>query len=145
MPAEFTIMRTVEFFETDMAGIMHFSNYFRWMEACETAFYRAVGVPIIHFVPGQAVGWPRVAVTCNYRAPLRFGDVVTVRLLVKKIGVRSITYVFQFRKSQGELVAQGEVTTAFVTAGESAGMKAELIPEILREKLQEALTPEWGG
>ena len=28
MPSEFAISRTVEFAETDMAGIMHFSNFF---------------------------------------------------------------------------------------------------------------------
>ncbi len=40
MPSGFSITRRVEFHETDMAGIMHFANYFRWMETCETDFYR---------------------------------------------------------------------------------------------------------
>ena len=32
----FTLKRTVQFAETDMAGVMHFSNYFRIMEETET-------------------------------------------------------------------------------------------------------------
>jgi acyl-CoA thioester hydrolase len=65
MPSEFRLTRTVEFHETDMAGIMHFSNFFRWMEACEAGFYRSLGLPLISFVPGNVVGWPRVSASCD--------------------------------------------------------------------------------
>lgn len=138
MPSEFTVTRTVEFAETDMAGIMHFSNYFRWMEACETAFYRSLDLPLISFVPGQVVGWPRVKVDCEYRAPLRFNDTVEVKLLIKKLGTKSVTYVVQFRKA-GALAAQGEVTAVCVTSDGKGGMVAEPIPATVRAKLQEAL------
>jgi acyl-CoA thioester hydrolase len=137
MPSEFSLTRLVEFAETDMAGIMHFANFFRWMESCETAFYRSLGLPLISFVPGQIVGWPRVNVSCTYRAPLRFNDAVEVKLFVKKLGTRSVTYVFQFR--QGEvLAAQGEVTAVCVGAGEKGVMVSQPIPAEIRAKLQEA-------
>jgi YbgC/YbaW family acyl-CoA thioester hydrolase len=139
MPSEFAITRTVEFAETDMAGIMHFSNYFYWMEACETAFYRSLGLPLISFVPGEVVGWPRVKVNCQYRAPLRFNDAAEVRLFVGKIGAKSLSYVFQFRK-EAQLVAQGEVTVVCVSADPKApgGMVAQPIPADIRAMLQEA-------
>ena len=35
--------RRVEFAETDMAGQVHFSNFFRYMEAAEHAFFRSLG------------------------------------------------------------------------------------------------------
>ena len=137
MPSEFSISRTVEFAETDMAGIMHFANFFRWMEACETALYRSLELPLISFVPGQVVGWPRVNVSCSYRAPLRFNDTVEVRLFVKKLGTRSVVYLFQFRKA-GVLCAEGEVTAVCVTAGEKGGMVSAPIPADVRAKLQVA-------
>jgi YbgC/YbaW family acyl-CoA thioester hydrolase len=139
MPSEFALMRTVEFAETDMAGLMHFSNYFRWMEACETAFYRSLGLPIIAFVPGKVVGWPRVKVDCHYRAPLRFNDTAEVKLFVSRLGQRSITYVFQFRK-ENVLVAQGEVTVVCVASADKAdgALVAQPIPAEVRAKLQEA-------
>ena len=137
MPSEFSLTRMVEFAETDMAGIMHFSNFFRWMECCETAFYRSLGLPLISFIPGQIVGWPRVNASCTYRAPLRFNDTVELKLFVKKLGTRSITYVFQFR--QGEvLAAQGEVTAVCVGAGDKGGMVSQPFPPEIRALLQEA-------
>lgn len=137
MSSEFRIIRTVEFAETDMAGIMHFGNFFLWMESCEAAFYRSLGLPLISFVPGNVVGWPRVNVSCQYRAPLRFSDTAEVKLLVKKLGARSVTYVFQFRKG-AELVAQGEVTAVCVTADAKGGMVAQPIPADVRARLEEA-------
>jgi len=134
MPSEFSVSRTVEFAETDMAGIMHFANFFRWMEACETALYRSLGLPLISFVPGQVVGWPRVNVSCDYRAPLRFNDTVEVKLFVKKLGTRSIVYVFQFRKA-GVLCAQGEVTAVCVTSDGKGGMVSAPIPAEVRARL----------
>lgn len=137
MPSEFSLTRQVEFHETDMAGIMHFANFFPWMECCEAAFYRSLGLPLISFVPGQIVGWPRVSVSCQYRAPLRFNDTAEVKLFVKKLGTRSITYVFQFRKG-AELVAQGEVTAVCVTSDATGGMVAQPIPADVRAKIQVA-------
>ena len=37
----FTTTRRVEFGDTDMAGIMHFANFFRFMESAETEFLRS--------------------------------------------------------------------------------------------------------
>lgn len=148
MVSEFSITRVVEFSETDMAGIVHFSNYFRWMESCETAFYRTLGVPLVSFVPGQVVGWPRVSAKCDYRAPLRFNDTVEVRLFVKEIRTRAVVLLFQFRKvahgkTERELCAQGEITAVSVTHDARGNMVAAPIPEAFRAKVRMAPRQAW--
>jgi len=47
MPYEFKATRQVEFSETDMAGIMHYSNFFRFMETAEHGFYRSLGFSVV--------------------------------------------------------------------------------------------------
>lgn len=148
MVSEFSITRTVEFAETDMAGIMHFSNYFRWMEACETAFLRSLGLPLVSFVPGQVVGWPRVSAKCDFRAPLRFGDTVEVRLYVKEIRTRAVVFLFQFRKlSKGKLepdvLSQGELVCVSVTSDAKGKMVSQPIPAEYRGKLRMAPKQAW--
>ncbi len=144
MPSEFRLTRTVEFSETDMAGIMHFSNYFRWMEACEAGFYRSLNLPLISFVPGNVVGWPRASASCDYKAPLRFNDTVEVRLLIKEVRTKAAIYVFQFRKLdtngqvQPAIVAQGEIAAVCVTADATGKMIAQPIPADVRAKLEVA-------
>jgi len=143
MPYEFTLKRMVEFAETDMAGIMHFSNYFRFMESTEHAFFRSLGTQV-HWsqeARGDGApmrGWARVRAECNYRRPLRYEDVVDVRLLVREKGSKSITYAFVFEKDD-EAVAHGAVTVVCVerAAGETA-LRAVAMPAEIAERIDVA-------
>jgi acyl-CoA thioesterase FadM len=49
----------VQFSETDAAGIVHFSNFFRYFEDAEHALWREAGGSILD--RDSAIGWPRVA------------------------------------------------------------------------------------
>lgn len=144
MPSEYRLLRTVEFCETDLAGLMHFSNYFRWMEACETGLYRSLGLSLASFVPGNVVGWPRVKASCDYSAPLRFNDTVEVRLLIREVRTKAVVYEFQFRKVDESgrvlpaLVARGEIAAVCVTAGADGQMIAQPIPAEVRAQLEPA-------
>ena len=42
----FTTTRRVDFGDTDMAGIMHFANFFRFMESAECDFWRSIGLSV---------------------------------------------------------------------------------------------------
>ena len=149
MPSEFRITRTVEFSETDMAGIMHFSNFFRWMEACEAAFYRSLDLPLISFVPGNVVGWPRVKASCEYKVPLRFNEVIEVKLLIKEVRSKAVVYIFQFRKTEAGqtlpvILAQGEIAAVCVTSDAQGKMVAQPIPADVRAKLEVAPAAAYG-
>ena len=140
MPCEFKITRCVEFSETDMAGIVHFSNFFRMMEAAEHAFFRSMGFSIHQTEDGATIGWPRVSVSCDYRAPLKFEDEVEIHLLVSEVRARSIRYQFIFRKPiDGTEVAHGTIAAVCATVDKMTGkLLPVLIPERIREKITEA-------
>ena len=111
--AGFKYKRRVHFSETDMAGIAHFSVYFRFLEEAEHALWRAAGLSI-----GEVAltgGWPRVSASFDYKSPLRFEDEVLIHLLVERKGERSLTYQFRFYRLDGATsreVARGKVTAA---------------------------------
>jgi YbgC/YbaW family acyl-CoA thioester hydrolase len=84
MPYEFKVTRRVEFSDTDMEGIMHFSNFFRFMETAEHAFLRSLGFSAVLSRNGLEVCLPRVHAECDYLAPLRFEDEVLIHLLVQR-------------------------------------------------------------
>jgi acyl-CoA thioester hydrolase len=140
MPCEFKITRCVEFSETDMAGIVHFSNFFRMMEAAEHAFFRSMGFSIHQTEDGATIGWPRVSVACDYRAPLKFEDEVEIHLLVSEVRSRSIRYQFVFRKlADGIEVAYGTIAAVCATVDKTTGKLIPVpIPERIREKITEA-------
>ena len=139
MPYDFKIQRRVEFSETDMAGIVHYSNFFKFMETAEHAFYRSLGHSVVMKDADPPLGWPRVHAECDYFHPLRFEDLVEVHMLVKEKKSKALSYVFRFYKVNGERVevARGFLTAVCVTHGDS-GMKAVPIPKELADKIDVA-------
>jgi acyl-CoA thioester hydrolase len=138
MPYEFKITRRVEFSETDMAGIVHYSNFFRYMETAEHAFFRSLGYSIVTKQVDPPVGWPRVRAECEYKSPLRFEDEVEVHMLVAEKKSKALTYVFRFRKLNGHPpveVATGRLTVVCVTHAHGK-MSATAIPKSLADKIE---------
>ena len=114
----------VQFSDTDMAGIMHFANFFRFMERAEHAFFRSLGLSIFerHEMPDdEHVGWPRVHASCDFHAPLRFEDEVDVELLVEEVRTKSIRYQFRVRKMDGTLAAVGRIAIVCVQKDHATG------------------------
>jgi YbgC/YbaW family acyl-CoA thioester hydrolase len=141
MPSEFTLQRRVEFHETDMAGLMHFSNFFRWMEAAEHAFFRSLGFSIHMTIEDLEIGWPRVDVQCKYISPLRFEDEVAVTIRVRERRPRTMVYDFEFRKlndpTDTKPVALGSMTTVCVALRhEDGGIRSIEIPPLLADLLE---------
>ena len=139
MPA-FTTTRSVEFSETDMAGIMHFANFYKWMENAEHAFFRSLGLSIHMVIDGQDIGWPRLDTSCTFKRPLKFEETATIHITIEEISPKTVTYRFDFEKEEdGEMkrVARGKMTTVCVTfAPDNGKLSAIPIPEVIREKLE---------
>src|SRR5262245_37574488 len=139
MAYEFNATRMVEFSDTDMAGIMHYSNFFRFMETAEHGFYRSLGFSVVAPDVDPLLGWPRVHAECDFKKPLRFEDQVEIHLLVREKRARSLTYLFRFKKvnsGSAELVATGILTIVCVSHGPGGKMTAVPIPAAIVNKIQ---------
>ncbi|MBX3393836.1 MAG: acyl-CoA thioesterase [Phycisphaerae bacterium] len=133
MAREFLIQRRVQFSETDLAGVMHFSNYFRWMEEVEHAFLRSLGMSVMQNVAGIEISWPRVQVSCEYFAPLYFEDVVDVHMTVTDVREKSMTYEATFMKC-GTRTARGRIKMV-CCRWQGNKFESVAIPEEIRSKL----------
>lgn len=125
--------RTVQFRDTDAGGIMHFASYFGWMEEAEHEALRSVGLSAMDEVHG--VGWPRVSVQCDYAAPIRFEDVVTIEVAVERIGSKSVTYQIGI-SHDGRDVALGKMTAVCCSLGEDGKIHSVEIPPAVLERLK---------
>jgi YbgC/YbaW family acyl-CoA thioester hydrolase len=140
MAYEFKATRRVEFSETDMAGIMHYSNFFRFMETAEHGFFRSLGLSIFMDKAHPDVGWPRVHAECDFLAPLSFDDEVEVHLFVSEKKSKALSYIFKFRKLNANpplQVARGSLTVVCVTQ-KGGKMSACSIPASIANKIQVA-------
>ena len=141
MAYEFKANRRVEFSDTDMAGIMHFANFFRFMETAEHGFYRSLGFSVVNPSTHPRLGWPRVHAECDYRKPLRFEDLVEIHMLVTQKGSKSITFQFRFTKLNDDPpveVARGSVVIVCVQHFPDGTIKSVQIPPEIGSKIEVA-------
>jgi YbgC/YbaW family acyl-CoA thioester hydrolase len=139
MAIPFRTTRRVEFVDTDMAGIAHFSNFFRWMESAEVEFLRALGLSVKLEWEGEPLGFPRVSAACDYTRPVRFQDVLEIAVTLESIGRKSLTYSFAFT-SAGEAVARGRVSCVCCRVLADGGIESVEIPASLRARLECAVS-----
>ncbi len=124
-----------------MAGLVHFSNYFRYMESAEHAFLRSLGLSVDLKGFGPGVCLPRVHAECDYLAPLRFEDEFEIRLLIVRKTKRSLQYEFRFRRLNGEPpkdVARGRVTVVCAARRPDGTLKSTALPRAIAEQIQVA-------
>ena len=125
MVSEYRLRRRVQFHETDTAGIVHFSWFYRYMEEAEHALWRAAGLSIAP--PDAGVGFPRVAASFDFHRPLRFEDEFEVRIRIAAVGARSIRYAAHVTK-EGAAIATGSLTVACVARQAGAPLRSTAIP-----------------
>lgn len=136
MPTPFRYRRRVEFAETDMAGIVHFSMFFRYMEEAEHALWRAAGLTIA--TPGETIGWPRVSASFDYRAPLHFEDEFEVTVEIARVARRTIDYAFEVILA-GRRIGSGSITSACVRKAPGVPMASIDVPPDIVARLRAVL------
>jgi len=134
--------RRIEFADTDMAGIVHFARFFVFMETAEHELLEAVGTPVHFRHEGRAVGWPRVAASCEYKSPAHLGDVLDIHLTVRRKGTRAMTYAVRFTCA-GRLIAEGQISSICCELGDGDDRKLRPIPipVFVADKLEPAPVP----
>lgn len=140
MPYEYRTKRQIEFSDTDMVGITHFSRFFVFMEFAEHEFLRSLGTSVATEWEGNKIGWPRVSASCEYLNPVKFEDTLDIHLTVSRVGRKSITYQFAFTKDDLE-IARGQMLTACCTCNPGEKMKAIPIPDFIVSQIEEAPSP----
>jgi YbgC/YbaW family acyl-CoA thioester hydrolase len=126
----------VQFAETDLAGLVHFSNFFRMMEEVEHAWFRSLGLSVVMHHDGLEIGWPRVNVACEFSGSARFEDELTLKFRITRLGGKSMTYQVDFLLKD-KRIATGKVTTVCCVL-EKSGMRSISIPPEIRAKIERA-------
>jgi acyl-CoA thioester hydrolase len=135
--SEIRIDRRVQFHETDAAGLVHFSVFFRYMEEAEHALWRAAGLSIAE--RGSEIGWPRLETSFEFRQALRFEDQFEIAIRVVEIASRTIRYECRLTKD-GEHVATGRLTIVCVRKAAGEPLRAIAIPAEIAERFRAVAT-----
>lgn len=109
----FTFERKINYYETDRMGVVHHSNYIRYMEEARCAWLESIEMPF-SILEENGITIPVLGVNCSYKYHVTFGDTIIIKPFVKEYsGVRmTIGYDVQ-DKQTGKTVLVGETQHCF--------------------------------
>lgn len=113
-----TVKEKVRFVETDMMGVVHHSNYFRWFEMGRVEYLRQAGVLLTELMK-EGILFPITEVSCKYHASAKFDDYILVETEMVELSRAKMVFAYHVRKeADGVLLATGQTTNLFTgTAG----------------------------
>lgn len=92
-----------QYYETDQMGIIHHSNYIRWMEEARMDYLSSVGFPMERIEAAGIVS-PVVSVNCKYKKVCRLNEVICISISVKEYnGIKLVLEYEMIEKTSGEL------------------------------------------
>lgn len=134
---DFRTRRRIEFSDTDMAGIVHFARFFIFMETAEHQFLESLGTSVAIQEDGDRIGWPRVAASCDYLAPARFGEVLDLHVKVARKGRTSITWEHEISRD-GTPICRGRITSVCCRFPPGEAAQPIPLPRVVAEQLEES-------
>lgn len=125
----------VQYYETDKMGIVHHSNYIRWMEEARVDFLEQIGWGFDRLESFGIVS-PVTCVDCKYKVSTRFPEKVKITVLVEEFKGVKLKLRYEMRKEDGTLACEGHSEHCFLTAdGKVIALKKEY-PEFLKALLE---------
>lgn len=133
----FTYKTKARAVDTDLAGHVHFSNYFRFMERAEEAFMESFGMSF-EKMEKENFMLPKVESKCNYLSPTRCNDEIKISLKIEEIKQKSYRYKFKIHNlTKNREAAEGHIVVVYIDTkkGEPSKIPADLRKEL--EKIEE--------
>ena len=110
---EFTFERKINYYETDRMGVVHHSNYIRFLEEARCAWLDSIGLPF-STLEENGVTIPVLGVNCAYKHHVTFNDTILIKLFVKEFnGVRMTVEYKILDKKTGHVVLLGQTKHCF--------------------------------
>ena len=133
--------KTAKYYETDQMGVIHHSNYIRWMEEARVDMLNQIGYPYRRF---EEMGYisPVLHVDCEYKKSVKFDDEVKITIRLQEAGRVKFTLrydIYNLSKG-GVLSASGTTTHCFLRKdGRPVLMDKEMkeFTEVMRNTLEQ--------
>ncbi len=116
----------VQYYETDMMGVVHHANYLHWMEEARIDLMDQLGFPYAE-MERKGVLSPVKSLSCEYRNPCSFGDEIRVSVRVDSFNGVVMTIVYEMRNRQDEIVCSARSEHVFLNReGRFVRMKRDM-------------------
>ena len=123
----------VRYYETDLMGIVHHSNYGRYFECGRIAMLEEMGIPI-HKIEESGIMLPVISVECRYRIPTKMGDRLKIISKVERMPMAKMIIKNEIYNQNNEMVCDGTVAIGFIHSDTRRPTRAPKIFTDIAEK-----------
>lgn len=110
---DFYYERKINYYETDKMGIVHHSNYIRFLEEARCEFLDNISLPYCH-LEELGIMIPVLGVNCNFKHHVTFNDTIVIRTFVKDFNGVRLTMGYEVKeKNTQNIVLTGETKHCF--------------------------------
>ena len=102
-----------QYYETDQMGVVHHSNYIRWMEEARIDFLAQIGWDYKKLEENGVIS-PVTSVECKYKVSTYFSEVVTIVVSVVEFKGIKLKLKYEMRKEDGSLACEGRSEHCFL-------------------------------
>lgn len=108
-----TFERKINYYETDRMGVVHHSNYIRFLEESRCDMLEKIGMPF-SYLEESGITIPVIGVNINYKNHVTFNDTIVINVIIKEYsGVRMTVGYEVTDKNTGKVVITGETKHCF--------------------------------
>ena len=126
----------VRFGDVDPAGVVYYPTFMHYFHiALEEFIAHSLNVRYSTLIQKERIGFPTVRVVCNFSGPVRYGDDLTIRVWISRIGGASVTFEFEARKEE-EVCARATLTKVVLDLNR---WKPMIVPKQIKASFQEYL------
>jgi len=113
---DFVYERKINYYETDKMGVVHHSNYIRFLEEARCEQLSKAQIPYSAFEENDIM-IPVLAVNCSFKHHVTFEDTILIKPSVKDFnGVRLTMSYTVTNKKTGDIILTGETKHCFTDA-----------------------------
>ena len=110
---EFVFERKINYYETDRMGVVHHSNYIRFLEETRCKWLDALDMPFA-LLEENGITIPVLGVNCTYKNHVTFDDTLVIKPFMKDYtGVRMTVGYNVTNKKTGQTVIIAETKHCF--------------------------------
>ena len=122
----YTYYRKAQYHETDQMGIIHHSNYVKWMEEARIGYMDQMGFTYKK-VEEMGVISPVVEISVTYKKQVFFDDDIQIRVSIRKYNGISLEFNYEFfNTTRNEICTVAYSRHCFLKDGKLISVKKEL-------------------
>ena len=104
----------IHYYETDRMGIVHHTNYIRWMEEARVDWLKSVGWSYDR-LESLGIFSPVTAVECRFVASTTFAETVSIALALESFNGVTLRIAYEIRKADGTVCCTGRTEHCFLS------------------------------